>query len=394
MLETFFRTHSYLVEHFNAPVRRGLMDTIDWSYRLIGIKGPRGVGRTSFLLQYAKENFDPNLRQCLYINLNNFYFQGRGLVDFAGEFVKAGGQVLLADQVFKLTDWREQLCECYHKFPRLRIVYSTTSVEPADPDATELSSISRTYVLHGFSFREFINLQTDSNFQPFTFDTLLNNHQHILKSILPKARPWQYFQDYLHHGYYPFFLENRNFTEALLKAMNMMIEVDLLFNKQVELKYLSRIKRLLYLLAVDGGQAPNVSRLAETIGTSRATVMNYLKYLEETRLINMVYREGDTFPKKPAAAMLHDTNLIYAVYSPQMSEQLIMETFFVNTLWRHHTITKQHREGYYRVNHTTDICVCDRLRRTKAAPDTVFARYNVDVGRENEIPLWLFGFLY
>ena len=168
MLETFFRTHSYLVEHFNAPVRRGLMDTIDWSYRLIAIKGPRGVGRTSFLLQYAKENFDPNLRQCLYINLNNFYFQGRGLVDFAGEFVKAGGQVLLADQVFKLTDWREQLCECYHKFPRLRIVYSTTSVEPADPDATELSSISRTYVLHGFSFRESIisSLKTVTSRKP------------------------------------------------------------------------------------------------------------------------------------------------------------------------------------------------------------------------------------
>lgn len=394
MLETFFRTHAFLLEHFNAPVRRGLMDSIDWSYRLIGIKGPRGVGRTSFLLQYAKENFDPNLRQCLYINLNNFYFQGRGLVDFAGDFVRAGGYVLLVDQAFKLTDWREQLCECYHKFPRLRIVYSTTSVEPADPDATELSSLSRTYVLHGFSFREFVNFQAGTHFQSFSLDTLLSDHRSILKAILPKAQPWQFFQSYLRHGYYPFFLENHNFTEALLKAMNMMIEVDLLFNKQVELNYLSRLKRLLYMLAVDGGAAPNVSRLAEAVGTSRATVMNYLKYLEETRLINLVYREGDTFPKKPAAALLHDTNLIYAVYTPQMSEQIIMETFFVNALWRHHTVTKEKREGCYRVNHETEICVCDRMRRMKTSDGTVCARYNVEVGREGEIPLWLFGFLY
>lgn len=370
------------------------MDSIDWSYRLIGIRGPRGVGRTSFLLQYAKENFDPSLRQCLYINMNNFYFQGRGLVDFAGEFLKGGGQVLLIDQVFKLPEWRQQLLDCYHRYPLLRIVFTTTSVESAEGEATELSRIARTYVLHGFSFREYINLQTGNAFQPFTFEQLLSDHEYIIKSILQRVRPWQYFQEYCHHGYYPFFLENRNFTEALLKSMNVMIEVDILFNKQIELKYLSRIKRLLYLLVVEGGAAPNVSLLAEQIGTSRATVMNYFKYLEEARLINMVYREGDSFPKKPAAIMLHDTNLIYAVFSPQTSEQLVMETFFVNTLWRHHCVNKERRDGFYRIDHKAEICVCDRLRRIKEGQDTLFARYNIEVAHENEIPLWLFGFLY
>ena len=154
-METFFISHAYLMEHFNAPVRRSLMDTIDWSYRMIGIKGPRGVGRTSFLLQYAKENFDPQLRQCLYINLNSFYFQAHGIVDFAGRFVEEGGSVLLIDQAFKLPDWREQLVECYHKYPYLRIVYTTTSVNTGEDseDNSELSSLSRTYVLHGQIWR-------------------------------------------------------------------------------------------------------------------------------------------------------------------------------------------------------------------------------------------------
>ncbi len=396
MLETFYRTHTFLMENFNAPVRRALMDSIDWSYRLIGIKGPRGVGRTSFLLQYAKEHFDSRLRQCLYINLNNFYFQSCGLVDFAGEFSKGGGTVLLVDQVFKLPDWREQLCECYRRYPMLRIVYTTTSVDAAEPDTTELSAISRTYVLHGFSFREYINLRTENMFRPFTLEQLLADHEALLKTILQKVRPWQYFQDYLRSGYYPFFLENHSFTEALLKAMNMMIEVDLLFNKQVELKYLSRLKRLLYMLAIEGGSTPNVSRMATAIGTSRATVMNYLKYLEEARLINMVYREGDSFPKKPAAVMLHDTNLNYAIYHPKMSEQLIMETFFVNTLWRHHRVSKEQREGFYKINGNTEFCVCDRGRRViKSKPDLIYARYNVDVSyHDHDIPLWLLGFLY
>lgn len=394
MLETFFRTHAFLMEHYNAPIRRALMDTIDWSYRLIAIKGPRGVGRTSFLLQYAKENYDSRLRQCLYINLNNFYFQGRGLVSFAEEFVGAGGRVLLIDQAFKLNDWKEQLCECYHKFPLLRIVYTTTSVENSEDNNTELAELARTYVLHGFSFREYINLQTGNRFQPFTSEQLFAEHERIQAAIVSRVHPWQFFREYLGHGYYPFFLENHNFTEALLKAMNMMIEVDILFNKQVELKYLSRLKRLLYMLAVEGGSSPNVSRMAEIIGTSRATVMNYLKYLEEARLINMVYREGETFPKKPAGIMLHDTNLLYAVYNPQMSEQLIMETFFVNTLWRHHTINKERREGFYKINHTTEVCVCERPRRTKTTDNVLFARYNTEVAHGNELPLWLFGFLY
>ena len=104
-MEAFYRTHAYLVEHTNAPVRRTLMDEIDWNDRLIGIKGTRGVGKTTFLLQYAKERFGVNDRQCLYVNMNNFYFQGRGIADYAGDFVKEGGRVLLIDQVFKQPDW-------------------------------------------------------------------------------------------------------------------------------------------------------------------------------------------------------------------------------------------------------------------------------------------------
>ena len=122
MMEAFFRTHAYLVEHVNAPVRRLLMDEINWNDRLIGIKGTRGVGKTTFLLQYAKEYYDTHDRKCLYVNMNNFYFQGRGIADFAGEFYRRGGKVLLVDQIFKETDWSAQLRQCYDLYPDLKIV--------------------------------------------------------------------------------------------------------------------------------------------------------------------------------------------------------------------------------------------------------------------------------
>lgn len=396
MEEAFFRTHTYLVEHTDAPVRRTLMDEIDWSDRLIGIKGTRGVGKSTFLLQYAKEHFGPTDRKCLYVNMNNFYFQSRGIADLAGDFVRHGGRTLLIDQVFKQSDWSKELRKCYDLYPELRIVFTGSSVMRLKEENPELNGIVKSYNLRGFSFREFINLQTGNSFQPYTLDEILRNHEHIIKQILPKVSPMKYFQDYLHHGFYPFFLENRNFTENLLKTMNMMTEVDILLIKQIELKYLTKIKRLFYQLAVEGAKAPNVSQLAEEINTSRATVMNYIKYLADARLINMIYPTGQEFPKKPSKVMMHNSNLMYAIYPIQIDKQEVMETFFVNSLWKDHKVNQTSKDHYFMVDGEKKFRICDAQSPNKVRnnPDIIYARYNTEVGKDNRIPLWLLGFLY
>lgn len=394
-METFYRTHSYLVEHTNAPVRRDLMDEIDWNDRLIGIKGTRGVGKTTFLLQYAKEKFGTD-HSCLFINMNNFYFSKYTLVEFAAEFVKRGGKVLLIDQVFKYPEWSHDLRACYEMFPTLKIIFTGSSVMRLKEENPELSGIAKVYYLRGFSFREYLNLQSGNCFRAYTLQEILENHEQIAKTILRNVKPLDYFQDYLHHGFYPFFLEKRNFSENLLKTMNMMIEVDILLIKQIELKYLSKIKKLLYLLAVDGPKAPNVSQLASDIQTSRATVMNYIKYLADARLINMIYPDGQFFPKKPSKVMLHNTNLMYAIFPLQIDEQEIMETFFVNSMWKDHKVHQGGKDHFYMVDGTTKFRICDAHATNKVRfnPDTIYARYNTEVGKDNKIPLWLLGFLY
>lgn len=396
MEEAFFRTHTYLVEHTDAPVRRTLMDEIDWTDRLIGIKGTRGVGKSTFLLQYAKEHFGPHDRKCLYVNMNNFYFQSRGIADFAGDFVKQGGRTLLIDQVFKQQDWSKELRKCYDLYPELKIVFTGSSVMRLKEENPELNGIVKSYNLRGFSFREFINLQTGNNFKAYELDDILRNHEHIIKQILPKVSPMKYFQDYLHHGFYPFFLEQRNFTENLLKTMNMMTEVDILLIKQIELKYLTKIKQLFYLLAEEGPKAPNVSQLANKIETSRATVMNYVKYLTDARLLNMIYPVGQDFPKKPAKIMLHNSNLLYAIYPIHVEKQNAMETFFVNSLWKDHKVNQGSRDSLYMVDERLKFRVCDAEAsgKTRNSPDTIYARYNTEIGKDNQIPLWLLGFLY
>ena len=395
-MEAFFRTHRYLVEHVNAPVRRTLMDEINWNDRMIGIKGTRGIGKTTFLLQYAKERFDINDRQCLYVNMNNFYFQGHGIAEFAGEFCRRGGRVLLIDQAYKQSDWSQELRKCYDTYPNLKIVFTGSSVMRLKEENPELNGIVKSYNLRGFSFREFINLLTGNSFRPYSLEEILHDHERIIKQILPKVQPNRYFQDYIHHGFYPFFQEQRNYSENLLKTMNMMTEVDILLIKQIELKYLTKIKKLFYQLAEEGPKAPNVSKLAQDIETSRATVMNYIKYLTDARLLNMIYPVGEDFPKKPSKVMLHNSNLLYAIYPIHVEKQTAMETFFVNSLWKDHKVNQNGHDNYYIVDGHQKFRICDATSTNKIRymPDTIYARYNTEIGKDNQIPLWLLGFLY
>ena len=396
-MEAFFRTHRYLVEHTNAPVRRTLMDEIDWNGRMIGIKGTRGVGKTTFLLQYAKERFDIQDKQCLYINMNNFFFQGHGIAEFAGKFYLQGGRVLLIDQVFKQPNWSSELRKCYDLYPNLKIVFTGSSVMRLKDENPELNGIVKSYNLRGLSFREFINLQTGNNFKAYSLDEILHNHEAIIKLILPKVSPNRYFQDYIHHGFYPFFQEHRNYSENLLKTMNMMTEVDILLIKQIELKYLTKIKKLFYQIAEDGPcKTPNISKLAQDIETSRATVMNYIKYLTDARLLNLIYPVGQDFPKKPAKIMLHNSNLMYAIYPIQVDKQEAMETFFVNAMWKDHKVNTGCRDCSFLVDEKLKFRIVDAKspNKLRVLPDVLYARYNTEISKDNQIPLWLLGFLY
>ena len=391
-MEAFYRTHAYLVEHTNAPVRRDLMDEINWNDRLIGIKGTRGVGKTTFLLQYAKEKFGTD-RSCLFINMNNFYFSGHSLVDFAYEFQRRGGKVLLIDQVFKHPDWSKELRLCYDRFPNLKIVFTGSSVMRLKEENLELRDIAKSYNLRGFSFREYLNLQTDMKFHAYSLEEILSNHEQIAKGILSKVRPLDYFQDYMHHGFYPFFLEKRNFSENLLKTMNMMLEVDVLYIKQIEQSYLPKLRKLLYLLATSAPCTPNVSQLSKDIETSRATVMNYIKYLADARLMNILYPVGESFPKKPSKVYMYNSNLMYPIRPMEVNMQSVRESFFYNQLLKDNKLNEGGKNAHFLVNGMHNFRIEENMK-VKNNPDLYYAIDKVEVGEGNMIPLWLFGFLY
>jgi Predicted ATPase (AAA+ superfamily) len=370
-----------------------LMDEIDWTHRLIGIKGSRGVGKTTFLLQYAKEKFGTD-NTCLYVNFNNFYFTQHTLVEFVSTFCAQGGKTLLLDQIFKYENWSKELRECYERFPELHIVFSGSSVMRVREENPDIKDIVESYNLRGFSFREFLNLEAGTNIRSYNLNEIINNHIEIAQEIAAKINPLAYFKEYLHHGFYPFYLEDRCFSENLLKTMNMMIEVDILLIKQIELKYLAKIRKLLYLIMNSAPGAPNVSQLSKEIETSRATIMNYIKYLKDARLLNTLYSEGDEYPKKPNQVYVQNTNLMHAVNPGFVDPIAERKTFFYNALHVRHKVNL--------CKFQMDFCIDNQYHfKCENKPDSgkhyakaIYAVNDIMVGSKNEIPLWLFGFLY
>ncbi len=390
-MQAFFKTHRYLLEHLDVPIHRELKDQIDWSHRLIGIKGARGVGKTTFLLDYAKSTFGLD-RNCLYINLNNLYFTERSLISFADEFRKTGGKTLILDQVYKYPNWSEELRQCYDEFTDLQIVFSGSSVMRLKEENPELSGKVQAYHLEGFSFREYLNYKAGTRFQSISFDDLLVRHQEIAREIIDKVKPLAYFTDYLNHGYYPFFLEKRNFFENLVKTINLGLEIDISYLQQVELKYLPKLRKLLYLIGVSAPFQPNVSKLSGDIDTSRATVMNYLNYLQQGKLINLLY-EGDEDPmKKPAMVYMQNPNLVYSVLHGDIDPSILHKTFFCNQVGYKNQVSAC-KKGDFLVNNQHVFRIEPRPGQS-IDKSVMYGRDMIEIGENNEIPLWLFGFLY
>ena len=370
------------------------MDEINRDERLIGIKGSRGVGKTTFLLSYAKEYYGIDNRKCLYINLNHFFFTNRTIVEFAGDFHLQGGTTLLLDQVFKYPDWSKELRICHEKFPDLQIIFTGSAVMRLKEENPDLTGIVTEYQLRGFSFREFLNIVKNKQLPVYPLHDILLRHPAIAQEVTSQMNNdlQSCFSDYLQYGFYPFFLEKRDFFENLLKTMNMTLEVDVMYIRQIEQRYLPKLRKLLYRIALDAPCTPNVSKLSKELEISRATVMNYIKYLKDARLINFVYSAGEVYPKKPSTLYIYNTNQLHAIFQEPINHIKEYKTFFFNQLQKDSMINEGMQYADFLIDTKHMFCVRAN-RHFKNNPDYYYA-VNIVEGEGNMIPLWLFGFLY
>ena len=395
-MDYLHRTHSALLRQGKPGFQRALMNEINWEDRIIGIRGSRGVGKTTFLLDYARRHYAPESAECLYINLNQFSFTTIRVVDFAEKFVRQGGRRLLLDQVFKYPEWMAEFKECYYRYPELHIVFTASAVMNLEEEDPELARLASIYHLAGFSLREFIHLDNGIALPTLQLEDIMERTPQVLGDLFPSLNPGLWMDRYLEYGYYPFHLEHRLYSENLLKTLNMTLEVDLLFIKQLDQRLLHKLRKLIYLLAQRPPlQLLNVSQLASEIETSRSTVMNYMRYLSDARVLRSIYRSEDTESGKPAMAYLGNPNLYHVLGQEACDRSELLRTFVFNQLSKGHEARLLNRSSLALFDLDDKYPVqIEEMLQGRYRSDRYYAFEYGDWTRDKSVPVWLFGFLY
>jgi predicted AAA+ superfamily ATPase len=377
---------------------RNIMNKIDWNDRLIGIRGARGVGKTTLLLQRIKK-FLRNTGEALYVSLDNLWFADHSLLSLVDFFVKRGGKFLYLDEVHKYPKWSQVIKNIYDDFPALKVVFTGSSMLEILNARADLSRRAIVYDMQGLSYREFLNITQKTTFQAVSLSDILNNHKEISDDILPNFKPLKFFTDYLQHGYYPFFTEGvERFPYRLEEVVNMILEVELPLLRNVEPAYVLKIKQLLQIVSESVPFIPNIDNLCKRIGIHRNTLLSYLCYLQETRLTNHLHKDisGINRLQKPEKIYLENSNLAYTLAKNNTDIGNIRETFFLNQLSYNHTV-EYANSGDFWVDKTFLFEIGGKSKSGKQIKDTnnaYIAADNIEYGLGNKIPLWLFGMLY
>ena len=398
-MEILRKIHDLLIHRQKVDFKRYLNEKVSWDQRLTGIKGFRGVGKTTLLLQYIKEKYGLS-DVALYISLDHIYFTEHRLSDLVEMFVAHGGEHLFVDEIHKYPEWAVELKNVYDLYPGLRITFTGSSLLEILNSRADLSRRALMYHMHGLSFREYLNLSLGLSLKTYSLEEILEHHRDIAFTITEQVKPLKYFDKYLEEGYFPFFIDDREFyLQRLREIVNMIIDVEFPQLRGVDPLKSRKIKQLLYIIAQSVPFKPNISKLASRIGVSRNTLYEYLHILDESDLLHHLNRDtaGIALLQKPDKIYLGNPNLAFALSSGSSPDRGNMwETFFLTQLMEGHHLTYPD-EGDFLVDgkylfeiggkNKTSVQIKGKKHAFLAVDDTEY-------GHKNRIPLWLFGFLY
>lgn len=397
MLVKFVELSERSIELMNVDFVRTQISFMQQPERLIGIKGSRGVGKTTLLLQFAKLHLKDKNR--LYISLDNPYFANSNLLEFVDEFVKNGGEYLLLDEVHHYTDWSLVLKNIYDNYKNLKVVYTGSSLLQLNKGMGDLSRRSMLYTLYGLSLREYINLTNKTNFNSFSLNDILTNHQELSRMIISQIKPIQHYSEYIQTGYYPFFIENpQTYLFKLVEIVNQIIEADLPFVAKISYANINKIKQLLQIISESVPFKPNLEKISGQIEISKNTLRDYLYYLEKAMLIIMLRsdKKVNSNLSKPEKIYLSHPNLMYCLATDNSNQGNIRECFFLSQIQALHKINYSD-VGDFLVNQKFVFEIGGKNKTYKQIANienSFIAADNIEIGYKNTIPLWLFGFMY
>ncbi len=403
--ETLFEEQQHLLDRVSLDKKRYLYTQINWNLRSIGILGQRGLGKTTMMLQYIKEHYTHS-DKALYVSLDNPYFQSISLFEFAKTFEQQGGEVLFIDEVHKYQEWSTHIKNIYDTLA-LRVVFSGSSILQIAKQNADLSRRSIIYQLENLSFREYLSLKEIVHFDAYSLEEVLNNHQAIASQISKTIKPLKLFKAYLKYGAYPFILEDEGtYHQRIVQIINLILESDLPHINTIDMKQITKLKKLLYMLAVNVPFVPNITDLSKATEISRPKLYTYLVYLEDAKIINSIRskEKGYSIMSKPEKIFMQNTNISYAL-TAHIDTGSAREAFFINQI-KNYTASKNlfidesiyvAKQGDFLVEerYTFEIGGKNKsFKQIKDMQDSYVAADEIEIGYKNKIPLWLFGFLY
>lgn len=389
-MQTLFEYSNRLISNVDKKFTRYLYNRIHWENRLIGIVGPRGVGKTTLVLQYIKNNLD--VRHTLYVSAEDFYFAKHRLSDLASDFVKWGGKYLFIDEIHKYPDWSNELKLIYDYHNHLKVVFTGSSVLDLKKGSADLSRRAVLYNLQGLSFREYLMLFHQIEVPVFNLNEILN---HQVK-VPQMAHPLPLFADYLKRGYYPFALEP-DFDLKLLQVVHQTLESDIPVYAGMNVSKGRQLKQLMAIIAESVPFKPNMTKISEILAISRNVIADYLLYMEEAGMLAQLRDDtkGIRGLGKINKVYLDNTNLVYILAGENANKGNIRETFFLNQCRMHYQIVSSNVADFQMEDKDFEIGGKNKgLKQIKTAENGFLVKDDIESGFFNTIPLWHFGLMY
>lgn len=374
---------------------RYLRSQIDTERQLIGIKGARGSGKTTLLLQLLKQKDE---KEVLYVSLDNIFFYKNNLFNLAADFSKRGGKYLFLDEVHKYPNWSQEIKNIYDSFSDLHIIFTSSSALEINKGKYDLSRRAIVMELAGLSFREFLELKYSIVLPVISLDDILTNHEKLVSIYLDRIKPFKYFEEYLKEGYYPYFMQEKEYYhQQLLETINVVLETDLPAIYNIDFNSVIKLKKLLFVVSDLVPFIPNINKLANQIGTTRDSLLKYLFILHNAHILSWIGSDsfGINFMKKPDKLYLNNTNIAFALNS-DTNTGTIRETFFYNQLQVSHQLTYP-KKGDFMIDNKYLFEIGGKSKnynQISGIENSFVAADDIEYGFGNKIPLWLFGFLY
>jgi predicted AAA+ superfamily ATPase len=395
---TLLEQSDRLVNSVSLDFKRYLFGFIKWENRLIGIKGARGTGKTTLLLQWIKEQ-NLSSEKAAYFSLDDLYFTNHSLKETVSQFYKNGGLILVLDEVHKYKNWSKEIKNCYDFYPDLKIIFTGSSIIDIAKQEGDLSRRALMYELVGLSFREYLTMLGIIDLPVFSLDDLLFNNATIKKIIPKNFRPINHFGNYLNYGYYPFGLDDTASVHQLINQLiRTIVEIDMAELKDFDIRNAKKILQLIYVIAQQVPFKPNISNLAIKTGIHRNSLNNYLYYLEQAKIITLLFPTGNSIAilQKPEKIVLNNTTLLKALAEEKSLVGTIRETFFVSQLQTFHKVHLSSQADFI-INDKYTFEVGEKSKGQKqieGIENAWIVKDDIEQPILNVIPLWMFGLLY